>query len=98
MVWTAARDITRVSYNLNAWDRAPRQLRIQGRTVRLGGFSTSDPLTVRLIDAWSRERIDILVIAPSTDPAVAQRALMLASVSDDSYRAGEIMAHAQDPS
>jgi hypothetical protein len=92
--WTAAREITRITYNLGAWDRAPRRMQIEGRTVRLGGFNGSDPLTVRHADPWGRERIDVLVIAPGTDPAIAERALQLASQADSPYRAEEILAHA----
>lgn len=97
VLWTAAREITRVTYNTAAWDPAPRQMRIEGRTVRLGGFTTSDPVTVRLSDAWGAERIDILVIAPSTDPALAERVLLLASERDGAYRAGEILNRAGYP-
>lgn len=97
VLWTAAREITRITYNIAAWAPAPRRMVIEGRTVRLGGFTTSDPQTVRLSDAWGRERIDIVVIAPTTDPAMAQRALMLASATDSPYRAAEILARARIP-
>lgn len=97
VLWTTGREITRITYNLAAWDAAPRRLRIEGRTVRLGGFATSDPLTVRLSDAWGRERLDLLVIAPGTDPAVAKRALLLAGEADSPYRAAEILDRAADP-
>jgi hypothetical protein len=94
VLWTAAREITRISFNIAAWDPAPRRMRIEGRTVRLGGFATSDPLTVRLSDAAGRERIDIVVIAPATDASLAQRVLLLASEADSPYRAGEILTRA----
>jgi len=97
VLWTAAREITRITYYVGAWNPAPRRMHIQGRPVRLGGFTTSDPLTIRLSDAWGRERIDILVIAPSTDPAIAQRALLLASEPDSPYRAEEILTRAANP-
>lgn len=94
VLWSAAREITRITYNSAAWNPAPRRMSIQDRTVRLGGFTTSDPLTVRLSDAWGRERVDILVIAPTTDPAAAQRALLLAGEPDCPYRAEEILIRA----
>jgi hypothetical protein len=97
VLWTAAREITRITYNTDAWNPAPRRMRIQDRTVRLGGFTTSDPLTIRLSDAWGHERIDILVIPPTTDPAIAQRALLLASQPDSPYRADEILTRAGYP-
>jgi hypothetical protein len=94
VLWTAARDINRITYNVGAWDPAPRRMHIEGRTVRLGGFTTSDPLTVRLSDAWGAERIDILVIAPNTDVALARHILLLASEADSLDRAGEILTRA----
>jgi hypothetical protein len=97
VLWTAAREITRITYHLAAWDPAPRRMRIDGRTVRLGGFATGDPLTVTLSDASGRERIDVLVIAHTTDPALAQRALRLASEAGSPYRASEILTRAADP-
>jgi hypothetical protein len=97
VLWTAAREINRITYNTAAWNPAPRRMRIEDRSVRLGGFTTSDPLTVRLSDAWGRERIDILVIPPATDPAIAQRTLLLASEPDSLYRADEIVTRAGNP-
>jgi hypothetical protein len=90
--WTAAREINRITYNFNVWDRAPRRMTIEGRTVRLGGFATSDPLTVRLSDPWGRERVDVLVIAPGTPDATAARIFSLSSRADSRQRADEIVA------
>lgn len=96
VLWTADREVRRITYDIAAWDPAPRRLQIRGRSVRLGGFNNSDPLTVRLSDPWGRERIDILVIAPMTDPGTAQRALLLAGQAGSTYRAGQILALARD--
>ena len=98
VLWTAGREITHVTYNLTAWGAAPRRLRVQGRMVRLGGFATSDPLTIRLTDSAGQERIDVLVVPPATDPSVAHRALMLAAVTDSPYTATEILTLAADQS
>ncbi len=91
VLWTAAREVTRIDYNIADWDPAPHRLQIEGRRVRLGGFTGGEQSTVMLSDPWRRERIDILVIAPDTDPATAQRTFELASRSDDPYRAREIL-------
>ena len=96
VLWTASRNINRITYNLGSWDAAPRRMQIEDRTVRLGGFATSNPATVRLSDAWGQERIDILVIAPETDPAVADRALNLAGETDNPFSADEILARANE--
>lgn len=94
-LWSAGRDITRVTYHSGAWDPAPRKMYVNGRLVRLGGFTSGDLFTVRLSDAWGRERIDVLVVAPDTDPKVAERMLELAAESGSTYRAGEIVALAR---
>jgi len=96
VMWTAAREISRVSYSIAGWDPAPRRLRVEGRTVRLGGFTDSDVLTIRLTDAWRSDRIDILVIAPDTEPAVAERALLFASEADNPDPAEVTMARANN--
>jgi hypothetical protein len=93
-LWAAGREITSVTYNLSVWDPAPRRMIVQGRKVRLGGFATSDPSTVRLVDAWERERIDVLVIAPGTEPALAERILQLAAEPGSQLRADEILTRA----
>jgi hypothetical protein len=98
VLWAAARNVNRITYHLGTWEPAPRRMQIRGRTVRLGGFATSDPGTVRLSDPWGRERIDVLVIAPETDPAVAERVFAIASHTDNPYTAAEILARASAPS
>lgn len=99
VVWTAGREITRVTYHIAAWQQpAPRRMTVQHRTVRLGGFATSDPRTVRLSDAWGQERIDVLVVPPASEPAVAERALNLASLAHSALTANEILAQATNPS
>jgi hypothetical protein len=73
-------------------------MRVQGRVVHLAGFTGGDPHTVRLSDPGNQVRIDLLVLAPATDPVVARRALMLASATDSGYRAAEILDGARDRS
>lgn len=97
LLWASARNVNRITYHLGTWDPAPRRMQIRGRTVRLGGFATSDPDTVRLSDPWGRERIDILVIAPETDPAFADRVFAIASETDNPLGAREILTRAGDP-
>jgi len=91
VLWTAAREITRISYNIADWDPAPRQIAIGGRIVRLGGFHTGARHEVRLSDAWRRERIDMLVVEPGADATVADRAMSLAGEADGTHRADEIL-------
>jgi hypothetical protein len=91
VLWTAGRDINRVTYHLLTWEPAPRQLQIEGRRVRLGGFTVGDPHTITLSDPWGHERVDILVIAPDTDPAHAQRIFDLATESTTLLGGAEIL-------
>ena len=72
VLWTACRNVTRVSYNLEFWDAAPRRIEVEGRVVRLGGFRRQSPLLLSLVDTWGREHIDLLVIPPQTDVDVAE--------------------------
>jgi hypothetical protein len=97
VLWTAGREIVHVTYHITAWQPAPRRMTVEGRSVRLGGFDTSDPLTVRLTDSAGRERIDVLVVPPETDPVVADRALRLAGVAESALTASEILLRAATP-
>ena len=62
VLWTACRDVTRVSYNVASWEPAPRRRRVEGRLVRLGGFRGQDPLLLALFDRSGGEHLDALVI------------------------------------
>lgn len=93
--WSACREIVHVSYNLDHWDAAPRRARIEGRRVRLAGFHGQNPLTVFVSDARHGDTAEMLLIAPDTDPKIAQRALELASVSGGTDRARQMFEHAE---
>jgi hypothetical protein len=73
VLWTACRDVTRVSYNVASWEPAPRRLQVEGRLVRLGGFRGQGPLLLVLFDRSGREHLDVLVI-----PAADRRGLRAA--------------------
>jgi hypothetical protein len=96
LLWTSFRDVTRVSYAVDFWKRAPNHLRVQGKLVRLGGFHTQMPMLLSLIDARGLDRIDMLVIRPETDTAVAQRALSLASGGPSFDHPEQILNRARD--
>lgn len=74
--------VERVSYNLTAWDAAPRRLDIGGRQVRLGGFHAQHPHTVDVIGP-SGSRLTLLVLPSATDPVAAHQTLMTASRRDN---------------
>ncbi len=97
LLWTSGRNVNRITYHLGTWDPAPRRMQVRDRTVRLGGFATSDPATVRLSDPWGRERIDVLVIAPEVVPAFADRVFAIVAESGNPLNARDILDRAGDP-
>jgi Family of unknown function (DUF5994) len=94
ILWTASREITRVSYSMSFWDKAPRRMLVEGRPVRLGGFSYQSELLLTVVDARNADRIDFLVIPPETPPDVAARALELASRTDGLSSPADILEQA----
>jgi len=95
VLWTAAREMTRVTYNLEAWEPAPRRIHLAGRLVHLGGFHHHDPLVLSVTDARNTDRVDFLVIAPETPPEFAERALHLASSIGEIRTPADLFATAQ---
>ena len=91
VLWTAARDVDRVSYPIQSWLPVPRRLNIAERRVRLGGFTHQDLSMISLRDAWGVERIDILVIPPDTEPDLAAAAMTIASHSGPNERAARML-------
>jgi hypothetical protein len=90
VLWTAAREVDRVSYPIDSWQPVPRRLDVEGRRVRLGGFTHQDPSMISLRDAWGAERIDILVIPPEAEEDLAEAAMALASRSGPNERAARM--------
>jgi hypothetical protein len=68
----------RVSYNLTAWDVAPRRVTIDDRQVRLAGFHSQHMNIVDVIGP-NGPRITLLVVPPETEQAIAHRVLMTAA-------------------
>jgi hypothetical protein len=94
VLWTAARDVNRVSYPIDSWLPVPRRLVVEGRQVRLGGFTHQDQSMISFRDAWGAERIDILVIPPEAEPDFAAAAMALASRSGPNERAARMLERA----
>jgi hypothetical protein len=88
---TAGYEVRRVAYNLDAWDPAPRRLAVAGRLVRLGGFRTQNAAEIDLVDSAGSMRTVLVVVPPQADPAMAERALVLAATADDNSRADEVL-------
>lgn len=87
----SGRAVFRVLYSLDAWERPPRTVMVDGAAVKLGGYRSVDPSVVTLVDPSGWQREDVVVVPPDTDPAFAASALESAS-SQDNHRALEILA------
>jgi hypothetical protein len=93
-MFSAGYDVRRVTYNITAWNAAPRLLIVVDRLVKLGGYRTQDVATISLLDSSGWKRMDLVVVPPETDSAIAERALAQAGLDGDSSRAGHILEHA----
>ena len=71
--------VTRVAYNPDAWEAAPRRMAADGRIIRLGWFRSIDPQLLALTGDTRRGRLDLLVIPPDTPAAVAEQAFTAAT-------------------
>jgi|SRR6476646_1695420 len=92
VLWTAAREVTRIAYNLEFWDAAPRKITVENRLVRLGGYHHQDALVLSATDARNTDRIDFLVIPPESDPEFAERALQLSSDIGQVHTPADLLA------
>ncbi len=97
LLWTACRDVDRVSYNMPFWEPAPRLMQVAGRVVRLGGFRTHDHSLLTLFDSSGREHIDIVVVPPEADADFAERVLELAGGVGSVERPARILELAAAP-
>jgi len=71
--------VTRVAYNPDSWEAAPRRLAADGRTIRLGWFRSIDPQLLDLTGDLRRGRLDLLVVPPETSADVAGQAFTAAT-------------------
>ena len=80
----------RVSYNLTAWDAAPRRITIDRQQVRLGGFNSQNTHTVDVIGP-NEPRITLLVIPPETAQETAHQFLIRAARRDSIDTIAELL-------
>lgn len=88
--------ITRLAYNLTAWEPAPRKLRVQERQVRLEGFHGLDQHTISLTNP-SGHRMILLVIPEKTAELRGNAILTKASEQDSAASPHDLLADIQDP-
>jgi hypothetical protein len=92
--WTAGRDMSRVTYNLDSWESAPRKMHIAGKLVRVSGYHYGNPRLATVADSREADTADLLVIPCDTTPAVAERLLAIAAEPGNTLTAQEMIGRA----
>lgn len=85
--------VTRVMLGHPGWSSRPLRLAVASRVIRLGWF-TSLPAGLLTAICADRDRVDLLVIPPDTDPAVADAAMALAADPTNTVHTPDIVATA----
>lgn len=85
--------ITRVALNLDAWDRAPRRVAVDGRRVRVGWFRTTDPHMLGVTRA-SQDRLALLVVPPEAAGQAAESAMAMAADATNGAGPAAVLAAA----
>lgn len=67
-----------MSYNLAAWDDAPRHLHLSGQLVRLGGFTSYHTQTLDVL-GLDAPCLTLLVVPPRTGRVIAHHVLLRAA-------------------
>lgn len=70
--------IALVAYHRNAWHPAPAEVEVEGRVVRLEGFSADQPHTVVVVGTDGRG-VGLLIVPTDVTSAAAREALTTAS-------------------
>ena len=83
--------VTRVAFALEAWDKPPRQITVDGNTLRLEGFRSQDQYVVHLSGS-DGQRLSLLVIPPEADMGDAHDAMIMAARRGNTDRPVELLA------
>ena len=83
--------LTRVAFALEAWDTPPRQVAVDGNSLRLEGFHSQDPYMLHVTGS-DGSRLSLLVIPPEAAATAAHDAMMTASRRGNTDRPVEILA------
>ncbi|MDQ2957238.1 MAG: DUF5994 family protein [Actinomycetota bacterium] len=99
-LFAAGYAVHRVSYNLTGWQAPPTKMTVSGNLVTLTGFRNQSRSSITLVDTANTNsatvnRLELVVVPPDTDPAIAERALRLAGQDGYRFRAAEIMEQAR---
>lgn len=84
--------VTRLVLSAHGWDSRLHRLRVADRVLRLGHFS-SQPASLLTALCDNGDRVDLLVVAPGTEPGTADAAMLMAATSGNLIHAQHILAH-----
>ena len=82
--------VTRLVLAAGGWNNHPRRLRVEGRVVRLGYYS-SQPANLLTALCDDGHRVDLLVVPADTDVDTADAAMMLAATKTNLVHAQHIV-------
>ena len=82
--------ITRLLLSISGWQPRPRRLTVNDRILRLAYFA-SQPAALLTALCHNGERVDLLVVPPDTDAAVAEAAMTIAATSTNRMHAEHIV-------
>ncbi|WP_117209620.1 DUF5994 family protein [Allorhizocola rhizosphaerae] len=83
--------VNRLVLSMHGWDSRPRRLWVADRVLRLGYFG-SQPVSLITALCDNGDRVDLLVVAPGTEPGTADAAMLLAATTGNLVRAQHILA------
>ena len=87
--------VRRVLFNPGTWDSFDqRKLAADGRVIRVGWFRTMDPHVLTLTSAAGADRLDLLIVPPTSAPDVAERAIAKALVASNDQSASAVLHEA----
>ncbi|MFG1923197.1 DUF5994 family protein [Cryptosporangium sp. NPDC048952] len=82
--------VYRITLNGELWQSTPRRIAVSGRAVRLGWHGPSDVHEISVSGA-GRDRLDLLVVPPSTSEDSALAAMATAARGDNGSHATAIL-------
>jgi len=88
--------VTRLLLSASGWDSRPRRLQVAERILRLGYF-TSQPTSLLTALCDNGDRVDLLIVAPGTEPATADAAMLTAATTGNRVHPQHILSTLPHP-
>jgi hypothetical protein len=86
--------VTGLVLSAAGWTEHPRRLAVNDRVLRLGFFASQSPMLLTALCGYNGERIDLLVIPPTTPPGIADASMAIAARTANLIQAQDILAAA----